>query len=111
LAIINLLVPLPEFNVLGTLLKHRESHLGYGLDNLGFNSWQMQETFSSPKHPCQLWKPTQPPIQQVQLALSQGEERPGNEADQSPPLNADDKNKQSLTSTSICLCGVHTGIA
>ena len=57
LAIINLLVPLPEFNVLGTLLKHRESHLGYGLDNLGFNSWQMQETSSSPKHPWQLWSP------------------------------------------------------
>jgi len=57
LAIVNLLVPLPEFNVLGTLLNHREYHLGYGLDNLAFNSWQMQETFSSPKHPCQLWSP------------------------------------------------------
>jgi hypothetical protein len=57
LAIINFLVSLPDFNVLGTLLKYRESHLGYGMDNLGFNSWQMQETFSSPKHPCQLWSP------------------------------------------------------
>jgi len=54
-------------------------------------------------------EPTQLPIQWVQLALSQGEEQLGNEADQSPPLNAVVKNKQSLTSTPICLYGVHRG--
>jgi len=54
---------------------------------------------------------TQPPIQWVQLALSQGEERLGNEADKSPPLHADVKNMQSITSTPICLYGVHNGFA
>jgi hypothetical protein len=34
---------------------------------------------------------TQPPIQWVPGALSRGEERPGSEADHSPPTNAEDK--------------------
>jgi len=33
--------------------------------------------------------PTQPPIQEVPGALSQGVKRPGREADHSPPSNAE----------------------
>jgi hypothetical protein len=43
--------------------------------------------------------PTQPPIQWVPGAPSLGEMRPGREADNSPPSNAEVKNEWSYTST------------
>jgi hypothetical protein len=43
--------------------------------------------------------PTQPPIQWVPGALSLGVKRPGREADDSPPSNAEVKNAWSYTST------------
>jgi hypothetical protein len=44
-------------------------------------------------------KHTQPPIQRVQGALSSGIERPGREANHSPPTSSDVKNAWSCTST------------
>jgi hypothetical protein len=42
-------------------------------------------------------EPTQPPIQWIPRALSLGVERPGREADHSPPSSADVKNAWSYT--------------
>lgn len=86
--------------MLVTLPKHRESHLVI--------DWIIWGSIPGRCKRLSLSKTSRPaPIQWVQLALSQGEKQLKNEADQSAPLNADVRNKQSLTSTSICLYGVH----
>jgi hypothetical protein len=46
------------------------------------------EFFSSPPHSDRLLVPVQPPIYWVPGALSQGAQRPGREADHSPPSSA-----------------------
>jgi hypothetical protein len=47
-------------------------------------------------------RPTQPPIQWVPGALSQGVKRPGREADHSPPTSAKVKKTWIYTSTPPC---------
>jgi hypothetical protein len=73
--------------------------LSYAMNDLGFSSWQKQETFSSPS--CLDWLWSQP------ASYSMGTESPllglkrlGHEADRSPQTTAEIKNKGSYTSTS-----------
>jgi len=66
---------------------------------LVFDSRRGLGIFSSPLRPERLWGPTQPPIQWVPGAASLGLERPGREADHSPPSRAEIKNACSYTST------------
>jgi hypothetical protein len=54
----------------------------------GFDSWQGQEIFLCATASRQVPEPTQPPVQLVRGAFSQGVERPGREADHSPPSSA-----------------------
>jgi hypothetical protein len=65
----------------------------------GFNFWKGKEFFLLDTASRPALEPTQPPIQWVPGALSQGLRRPGHEADHSPPLNAEVKNAWSYTST------------
>jgi len=68
---------------------------GYGLDGPGIESrwWRDFPHLSRPA-----LGPTQPPVQWV-LGLSRGKERPGRDADPSPPSSAVVMKEQSYTST------------
>ena len=57
---------------------------GYGLDGPGIES-RWGRDFPHPSRPA--LGPTQPPVQWV-LGLFQGKERPGHDADPSPPSSA-----------------------
>jgi hypothetical protein len=64
---------------------------GYWLDGRGSNRVGAREFFSRPSQ-----RPTQPPIQWVQGALSAGVKRRGREADSSPPSSPDVKNDRAI---------------
>jgi hypothetical protein len=57
---------------------------GYGLDSLGIETW-WRRYFPHLSRPA--LGPTQPPVQWVP-GLSRGKERPGRDADPSPPFSA-----------------------
>jgi hypothetical protein len=87
-----------------TITKSRDSSVGialvYGLDN-----WGSRVRFPagagnfSLHHRGQNGGPTPPPIQRVIGAASLGVERPGHEADHSPPSSAEVKSAWIYTST------------
>jgi hypothetical protein len=68
---------------------------GYGLDGLGIEYWWRRD-FPHLSRPA--LGPTQPPVQWIP-GLSQGKERPGCDADPSPPSSAMVKEEYSYTST------------
>jgi hypothetical protein len=81
--------------------------LGYGLDNLGFESQQGLGIFHFTTASSPVLGPTQPPIQWVPGALSLGVKRLVSEAYHSPPSNAEVKNAWSYVFTpTIRLQGV-----
>jgi hypothetical protein len=81
--------------------------ISYGLDDRGFKSRQGLGIFLFTTASRLALGPTQPPIQWVSRALSLRVNRPGREADHSPPSSAQVKTSWSYTSTpSVRLHGV-----
>jgi len=74
------------------------------------NSQQGQETFTSSKHPDQLYGPHSLLLNTYRLGggLSLWIKRPGPEADNSLPTSTTVKNQCSHISTPVCLHAVHT---
>jgi hypothetical protein len=72
--------------------------LGYSLGDRGFESRQRVGIFLFTTATRMTLGPTQPPIRLVPGALSLGVNRPGREADYSPPSSAEVKNVWSYTS-------------
>jgi hypothetical protein len=62
---------------------------GYGLDDLGFDSWRGLGIFLFDTRFRPVLGPTQPSIQRVPGALSLGVKRPGRETDHSPTSSAE----------------------
>jgi hypothetical protein len=76
-----------------------DTALGYGLDELGFESRQELRIFLLTIVSRPVLGPTQPAIQLVLEAFSLGVKRQTREADHSPPFSAEVKNAWSYTST------------
>jgi hypothetical protein len=73
--------------------------LGYGLDDLGFESRQGVGLYLFTTQSRPALGPNQPPIQWVPEALFLGVKRTGRVADHSPPSSAEVKNVWSYTFT------------
>jgi hypothetical protein len=90
--------------VLGSQDSVANTVIGYGLHDLGFESWKVQEIFLSSKMSRLTLGPIQPLIQWMLGALSLRIKQLGCDANHSPPSSVDVKYDGNYTSAlSICL--------